>query len=93
MRRWPSESITTMASLATSGLPSITVSMLLRMRPVTRARVSRSAPSRPGPSCRAAGVPVSAPVSGVEVTLSSFFARASVRAEAPHRAAHLLGAV
>ena len=46
MSRWPSESITTIASLATSGLPSMTFSMLARMRPVTRARVSRSAPSR-----------------------------------------------
>jgi hypothetical protein len=44
IRRWPSESSTTSASLATSGLPSMTFSMLARIRLVTRPSMSRSAP-------------------------------------------------
>ena len=42
--RWPSASSTTTAEDTTSGFPSMTVSMLARIRETTRARVWRSAP-------------------------------------------------
>ncbi len=44
MSRWPSASITATAEDTTSGLPSMTRSMLSRTRRVTRCTVSRSAP-------------------------------------------------
>ena len=46
MSRCPSASSTTTAAVTTSGLPSMTRSMLSRTRRVTRATVSRSAPPR-----------------------------------------------
>ena len=76
MRRWPSASSTTRASRETSGLPSMTCSMLARIRPVTRARVSRSAAGAlPVDPCCGVGAVTGA--SWAELTLSSFSALGS----------------